>query len=412
MLLRRLLPVLLTIVVSGPVLSEPVVGAEHQTLADAVQAGDAHVALRYRFEFVDQEGFEENAKASTVRLRLNYQSSAWRGWSAFGEFDYVGELLFDEFNSGAGTSPDRTQYPVVADPEGADLNQLYADYDTGDWRLRLGRQRIVLDDQRFIGGVAWRQNEQTFDSISLTGNASRHSEFFYAWVANANRIYGDGVPAGDHRMSTHLLNVRLRVHDALSATPYAYYIDNDDNSTFSTATVGLRLNGTRESGSGKFAWLAEFARQSDTANAPVDFDAGYWHLEANWTPAGRWPAMGIGIASLGGNSTTPGAAFRTPLATLHAFQGWADQFLATPDAGVVDIYGSLGYEFDSWVLEGIYHNFSAEDGAGEFGWELDVSVAHKLGSRYVLTLAAAYYDAASPAFSDAFKAWLMFTAAY
>lgn len=411
MLYRRLLPVLLAFVAHGPVAGEPA-AANSATVADAVQAGEATVALRYRFEYVDQDRFDEEAEASTARLRLNYLTAAWRAWSAFAELDYVGELFLDEFNSGAGTSPDRTQYPVVADPEGADLNQLYADYKAPDWRLRLGRQRILLDDQRFVGGVGWRQNEQTFDAVSFLGSVPGNGEVFYAWIANTNRIYGDTVPAGDHRMSTHLLNVRMRLNAALSATPYVYYIDDDDEPAFSTATVGLRVEGTRDTGTGKFAWLAEFARQSDAANAPVDFDANYWHLDARWTPTGNWPAAGIGLAVLGGDSTRPGAAFRTPLATLHAFQGWADQFLVTPGAGVGGLYGRLGYDRGSWAFEGVYHDFSPEGGNGSFGRELDISVARRFGGSYVLTFAAAFFDASAPAFADTSKAWLMVTAAW
>ena len=131
MLRRRWLPVVFAIVASGPV-----EGEEPASLADAVGTGEAHVALRYRIEHVDQGGFADQANVSTLRVRLNYQTSVWRRWRAFGEFDYVGELFVNDFNAGGGTTPDRAHYPLVADPEGADLNQLYADYAAGSWRLR------------------------------------------------------------------------------------------------------------------------------------------------------------------------------------------------------------------------------------------------------------------------------------
>jgi hypothetical protein len=407
MFLRRLPPVLFALLASMPALGQALAGGESKARAD----GQAHAALRYRFEYVDQDGFNEVARASTVRLRLNYLTPVWRGWSAFGEFDYVGELFFDEFNSGGGTSPERSQYPVVPDPKGADLNQLYADYRAMDWLLRLGRQRILLDDQRFVGGVGWRQNEQTFDAISIAGNALG-AEVFYAWLGNTNRIFGDGVPAGDHRMSTHLLNVGISVGGGNKITPYVYYIDDEDEPGFSTRTFGLRIDGAREAAAGRFSWLLEYARQFDAANAPVEFDAAYLHLDVHWRPAENWPTAGLGIASLAGDSTMPGAAFRTPLATLHAFQGWADQFLVTPDSGVVDWYGSVSYKSKSWEWDAAYHHFSPEDGAGSFGRELDLSATRPLGDRYVLTFLAAFFDGRSPGFSDAMKAWLMLTAAW
>ena len=64
-----------------------------KTLTDAVVAGDANLNLRYRYEFVDQDGFDENANASTLRIRLNYLSGQWKNWSGFVEMDYVGEVI-------------------------------------------------------------------------------------------------------------------------------------------------------------------------------------------------------------------------------------------------------------------------------------------------------------------------------
>ena len=110
-------------------------------LATAIASGDAGLNLRYRYEFVDQDTLSDNASASTLRLRLNYKTGAWRDWSGFVEFDQVIEVLVDDFNSGAGTSgPNRSQYPVVADPNGPDLNQLFLQYAPNeDWQTRVGR---------------------------------------------------------------------------------------------------------------------------------------------------------------------------------------------------------------------------------------------------------------------------------
>ena len=136
------------------------------TLGEALTSGKAGVNVRARYEHVDQENIAEKADALTARLRLHYKTGSWSGLTGFVEFDYVGHLLSD-FNSGGGTSPGKGQFPVVADPKGADLNQLYFDYGfSEDSKLRFGRQRILLDNQRFVGGVGWRQNEQTYDGLT------------------------------------------------------------------------------------------------------------------------------------------------------------------------------------------------------------------------------------------------------
>ncbi len=381
-------------------------------LAEAISGGEAGIALRYRFEHVDQAGFADNANASTLRLRLNFRTGSWSDWTAFGEFDYVGHLVVDDFNSGGGTSPGRVQYPVVADPDGADLNQLYVDYNgLAGWRWRFGRQRILLDDQRFVGGVGWRQNEQTFDAVSAFFDGLANIEVNYAYVANVNRIFGDSVPAGDHRMNTHLLNARIKLSDKISATPYAYYLDNDDDPAASTATLGIRLAGNLLLERSALSYLAEIARQSDTGNAPTAFNASFLHLDAHWTLKGGL-SVGAGFELLGGNQASIGQAFRTPLATLHAFQGWADQFLVTPDAGIVDIYGKLGYRFGDWQAQVIYHDYSAESGDANFGREIDLSIERKISEHYGLLLKSALFHAESAPYADTNKYWLMLTADY
>lgn len=381
----------------------------HEDIAAAIGAGDANVDLRYRYEFVDQDSFAEDANASTLRLRLNYQTGAWRDWSGFVEFDQVIEVLVDDFNSGAGTSgANRSQYPVVADPEGPDLNQLYFQYaPNDDWQTRIGRQRILLDDQRFVGGVGWRQNEQTYDSLSVQYTGFEKTRLFYSYVANANRIFGSDVPAGDNDQETHLLNAKVGLNEGWDVVGYAYLIDNDDVPAFSTNTFGIRVNGGFELGDGRAAVLADIARQSDAGNAPASFDADYFRLQGMWTLDAF--SLGIGYESLGSDS---GQGFRTPLATLHAFNGWADQFLGTPATGLDDFYLKAAYKFKPWSFQLVYHDFSAESVSDDYGTEIDLSAGRGLGQRYKLLLKLAMFNADSTAYTDTTKAWLMLSAGF
>ena len=173
--------------------------SENQSLADAVTSGTAHFGFRYRYENVDQDGFSDDANASTVRLRLNYKTGSWQKWSGFAEFDYVGEVFLNDFNSLGGSSPNRDQYPVVADPKGTDLNQLYLDYTpSAQANFRLGRQRIVLDNFRFVGDVGWRQNPQTYDGVGITYSGWKNTEVFYSYNAAVQRIFGNDVSSGRH----------------------------------------------------------------------------------------------------------------------------------------------------------------------------------------------------------------------
>lgn len=390
-----------------------VAAEEGDDLASALKSGEASIGVRYRYEQVDQDNIADDANASTARLRFNYKTGKWNNWSGFFEFDHVFNVLLTDFNSGGGTSPNKAgEYPVVADPDGSDLNQLYLDYSSDPaWKWRIGRQRILLDNQRFVGGVGWRQNEQTYDGFSLTTTAARNTTLFYSYIGQVRRIFGQTVSAGHNNVDTHLLNAKIKFNDNWSATPYIYHIDNKDVLAFSTSTIGARISGNIPVGEGKIALLGEFATQSDTADAPVSFDADYSHLTATWS-GDNGLSIGVGFESLGGSSD-PGEAFRTPLATLHAFNGWADQFLATPDAGLDDSYITVKYAAGKWNLTGVYHDFTAETGSGSYGTEFDVSAARKLSGHYGLLLKAAFFSADSGATQvDADKIWLMLTASY
>jgi len=234
--------------------------------ATAIKSGTTGLEVRARYEQVSQDGFDDDAQATTTRLRLNYKTGMWRNWSAFVEFDHVFNELLDDYDSGGGTSPSNAGvYPVIADPKGSDLNQLYLDYKvTPNWSWRFGRQRILLDNQRFVGGVGWRQNEQTYDAVSLTTTAEKNTTLFYSYIGQVRRIFGQTVAAGHSNVDTHLLNAKIRLRDNWSLTPYFYYIDDHDAVVNSTSTFGARISGDMPTAAGKIALLAEIATQSGT----------------------------------------------------------------------------------------------------------------------------------------------------
>ncbi len=401
-------------------------------LSSAITSGKASISGRYRYEHVDQDNALENANASTLRLRLNYRTGRWKGWSAFAEFDHVFHVLIDDFNSGGGTSPNRSEYSVVADPKGSDLNQLYFDLDPNDdWKYRFGRQRILLDNQRFVGGVGWRQNEQTYDAFTLNTDAIAKTDLSYSYLNRVRRIFGPSVDAGSDRLDGHLFNAKISINEGFSVTPYFYLLDysfgditpplpgdpdlrNPEDlrrAASSTSTLGARLSGKHPMGSGHGTWLAEFARQSDAGENPTSYDANYLHLNGAYT-AGNGMSIGLGYEVLGADSNA-GVGFVTPLATLHAFNGWADQFLGTPGNGLEDLYATFKMKAGKWNLTFVYHDFSSDTGSTDFGNEIDVSGAYKFTDRYSLLLKGAFFsaDSSSPKV-DTNKFWVMLTASY
>ena len=378
---------------------------------------DAALSFRYRFEHVDDDDFDERAKASTLRTRLSLKSGEAHGLSMLLEFEDVREVGADDFNAGGGNTPSRSDYPVVADVEGTEVNQAYADYRHGGFRARVGRQRINLDNQRFVGGVGWRQNEQTFDAVKLDYGSEQHRNIKaqYVYVSRVRRIFGDDVPAGRHDQDgTHLLNVSLDAGAAGRLVGYHYRIDNEDALAFSTSTTGLRLTGSallNDTGTAgddlELKYTAEFATQTDTADNPNDYRASYWNLDAA-IAFGQYD-VGLGWEVLDGDDGRSGEAFVTPLATLHAFNGWADRFLSTPPAGLDDRYLKVGVNAGRALARLRYHRFEAADGGGDLGQEVDVQLGYKVNDWLRADLFAAYFDGDGTT-RDTEKLWFMLTA--
>ncbi len=383
--------------------NEPLMAAEN--LTQAFTEGDASLSFRYRFEFVDQDNFDRNANASTIKTRLNYKTKAYKGFSFFVELDNVTEVIGDNYNSGAGTTPDRGQFPVVADPTGSELNQAWVNFNFSDHSFKLGRQRIVLDNQRFVGGVAWRQNEQTFDAASFNFKLGT-SKLFLSYVDNVNRIFGGDVAAGDHDNQSYLVNWSNKWQDRHKLVAYYYNIDNENVAAFSTQTMGVSFDTFWQLDNSKATLRLEFAEQSDAANNPVNYTANYWRVDGglkfkniNFT---------LGHEVLEGSATQSGASFRTPLATLHAFNGWSDQFLATPATGLKDTFVGIGWGYNQfkWLVK--YHNFSSESTNQDYGSELNASVVMNYSKNTSFLLKYAQYE--SDGFSiDTQKIWFMST---
>ena len=384
------------------------------TFTEAFTKGKAGVSFRYRLEHVDQQGFDKNALASTLRGRLNFKTDHWMGLGIFAEMDYVGTIGWDDYNAGAGNTPDKTEYPVVADPEGFDLNQVYlslklAGGDGGEFRG--GRQRIIYDNARFIGNVGWRQNEQTYDAVSYRFKNKSGVDLQIAYIGNVNRIFGDEVSAGDHDQETWIANGAKNWENIGKLTAYYYDIDNKDVASFSTTTYGVRFNGSRKAGETKLGYTAEYAHQTDNANNPVDYSADYLRFDFSVNFGAVTPY--IGFESLGGDDTRPGAMFRTPLATLHAFNGWADRFLTTPYAGLDDLFLGIKGKAGSWNWNLVYHDFDAESGGDSFGKELDASIGTKFAEHYGVLFKAAFFDGDRfSTYPDTTKLWFQFTASF
>jgi hypothetical protein len=153
----------------------------------------------------------------------------------------------------------------------------------------------------------------------------------------------------------------------------------------------------------------ELATQSEYGDNSADFDLGYQHVELS-ARRDRWSAAIAGERLEGDGSR----GFTTPLATLHAFQGWADVFLVTPPDGIRDLNASVSYATQNWrggqpiTLTLRAHDFTDDGGSGDYGGELDASVRFALSENVSVEAKAAHFEGDDPRFADRNKVWLAF----
>ncbi|MFK7976100.1 MAG: alginate export family protein [Halioglobus sp.] len=380
--------------------------AAEPALSDLINNGKASINLRYRFEYVDQDGFAEEAESSTLRSRLTFKSGAYKGFSFLGEFDDLTVIGDDDYNS---TANGRTEFPVVADPTGTDLNQAFASFTNAGFTGSFGRQRVVHTNQRFIGGVAWRQNEQTYDGLRLQAKTDVGISFDYAYVYKINRIFGpdDGpVQPADHEGNSHFVLANYKYSDNHTFRAFGYLLDIDEDTKYPAGrTVGNSSNTFGIEYVGKFAGnslRASYAIQKDAGDSDLNYEADYYVLEGG-IKLGK-ANLTLGYEVLGADN---GVGFKTPYATLHKFQGWADKFLVTPGDGIEDAYVGIKGAAGPVKLGAFYHTFSAEDSSADFGTEIDLVATWPATKYLTLQLKFASFSTDDEArFSDTDKVWL------
>ncbi|MBL4870428.1 MAG: hypothetical protein JKX72_05690 [Robiginitomaculum sp.] len=382
-------------------------GEEAASFSDALTGGKTTISFRYRAESVEQTGFADNALASTVRTKLKYETGIFKGFSAVIEFDNVTQIGNDNYNS---TVNGVTNRPVVADPEITAVNQAYIAY-TGikNTTLLAGRTALNMNNQRFIGTVGWRQNDQTWDMAAIISKPVETLTLTGGYVWNVNRIFGDDHPFGDLDTNTFIVDAKYTGLGFGNVTAYGLFIDLNDAPVFglSSQTIGARFDGKHKVRGGNMTAIyeAEFATQSDYKDSPLNYSAQYYHLAAGLSANGLTGKLGYEV--LGSDNGV--ASFQTPLATLHKFNGWADKFLTTPAGGLEDFYGSLSYKVggDSLMkglkFDAVYHDFSADSG-GDYGREIDLQVSKKIGKHYYAGLKFADYNASGFS-TDIQKIW-------
>jgi hypothetical protein len=364
---------------------------------------------RLRYEQVEQDGFARDADGLTIRVRAGVQAT--QGLLT-GLVEAQGNLaVAGDYYDGVQGAATR---PLIADPQNVAIYRAQLSLKLPVATLTAGRQRIALDDERFVGTVGFRQNGQTFDALRAEATPAKgvKVDLTYAWAVRT--IWGiDSVGARQRAIDGANIFANLSaVTPAGTLTGFGYWVDQNEAAVqgyrLSSKTFGARLAGMQKLGRAKLAYQFSYARQSDLGRNPNDYAADYWLADIAIDLNG--PKLGAGYEVLGASSGIALTSFQTPLGTNFKFQGWADKLLTTPPDGVRDLYASAGWGWKAIgsaknvTLQAAWHRYESDRLTRHYGDELNLLASAKFG-RTTASIRFADYQADLFA-TDTRKFWL------
>jgi len=367
----------------------------------AAQDGPASVAprfsgdLRLRYQSSEKEDFARKGEALTLRFRAAFELDIFEKTSVLAEVEGVTALI-DRYNDGTGDHP---RLPVIPDPEVLEFNRLQVISEIiPKTRVTAGRQRLALDDWRFIGAFPFRQNNQSIEAIRVETTAFGPGILDVGYFNKVRRPLGGdnigGVFTGDSFFANYNLATPL---GRASVFHYATELETGpkgpDRHIASSQTTGVRVFGRRDRQNFSMSWEGSYALQSDYSDNPNDYSADYGLAELTLSPeAFTFKFRGEVLGADNGQS------LQTPLASLHRFQGLADQFLRTPADGLRDYsilaaydFGPVG-PFSNVATFARHHWFEADTDSRNYGRETDLSLKAKI-DKIGFALEYANYDA-------------------
>lgn len=342
--------------------------------------------INYRIRYEGTEVPGDNSSGVSHRVRYSYTTDNYYGFTGMVE----GETLTSIKGGFNGLDEAGT---------GTEVNQLWGQYADEDYgKAKLGRQIYTLDDQRFVGHVGWRQNIQTFDAFTADFSGVEKLSVKGFYIGQINRVNDEAIDT-----DTFGFNASYALAPEAKLTGFFYKVDGTDapRSGFDSQSLGARVSGGTELGESKLSYAVSYAYQNGYSVKDVG-NASYYAADIKGSVLKTGLSLGAGLEILE-------KGFRTPLATVHKFNGFADKF-AVPslagglDAGLQDYYASIGYTLGTTGLSAsfIYHYFQPNSGSGDGGNEFDLVGKYALNKYISFVGKYGDYQASSGA-TGAFK---------
>lgn len=238
---------------------------------------------------------------------------------------------------------------------------------TKAWGVKVGRQVISFDDERFFGELDWAQGARAHDALSVQ-YYKRNIEFksFFAYNQNYKSLYGNNInnPSGSlysttdafpyKWMQTVWLGYRINEQSRITVlgTNLGFQqanVGTKDTNTNFQQTFGANYNYNNKRISGTISGYYQTGENinSSYTNAYLVAANGTFKINKHWS-------AGLGSDLVSGNNVgaanSMNKAFNPYFHTGHKFYGHMDYYLVGNQhkgTGLSDNYLNLNYRFEN-----------------------------------------------------------------
>jgi hypothetical protein len=377
----------------------------------AIANGRPVIELRPRYNWLDESNFSESAQGGTLRTVLGWVTAPYYGVRVRLEAmnaSHFGSNNFNDDPSQIGTSP----YPLLPDPRYSGVNQAYAEYasDSG-FRMKLGRQIVHLDNQRWVSDNDFRQIPQLFEGVAASYEGLESTALEAGYYTKVRSTSGD---TSDLRLTT--LRAAWNPLEGHSIAAYAVLHDQAANGAFtgfadnSYRVIGIKAEGAARYGGIDIPYIAEYGQERPYANGDSRIDANYWRIGAGASTQ-RWTAR-YDYEVKGSNGGQFGVEM--PLTDFYRYNGWTLTFFNTPRQGLHDQWLTVRWAIiDPLTFYGESHRFRSDFAGLDFGRENDAGLTWSIMEGLDLRLQYARYDPGSGTANPSIrKTWLTLNYTY
>ena len=406
---RSILAALLALAAAMPAAAQGVESADAPSL---LGSGRPVLELRPRYNRIDESDRPLLTEGVTYRAIAGWQSAPWYGLRFRLEAIHTGHLGAKRFNDDAArffTSP----YPLLPDPGHTGVNQAYVEYAGSDaLRVRAGRQRVRMDNQRWVSDNDFRQVPLLVDGVEVVSTVLADT----ALTASHFRRLRDTSGSLD-RLKLTLLHAAFNPLPGHSLAAYGYFHDQPANGAFTGFTnnsyrvAGARAEGAFRYGPVELPYTFEAASQRAHAGGNPRIDARYWRAGAGVA----WNEIALRYDEELKGSNGGRYGLQMPLTDFYAFNGWTLHFFNTPAQGLRDRWLTLraGHPPTGLVLYAEAHRFRSDFGDLDFGRETDVGLSWSFRGSVLVRLQHARYEPGGGQVAPSIhKTWLTLTYTY